>query len=97
VRNAFTLGRQDYHWRHEPCLAGWKDLGSPHTWLGGRDQPIVLEFDKPVRNADHPTMKPVALFQRLVENSLPGWSRSTPLPRHHRPPLGGPHRHPGRA
>lgn len=68
VKNAFAIGRQDYHWRHEPCLAGWKD-GAAHTWLGGRDQSTVLEFDKPSRNAEHPTMKPVALFERLVENS----------------------------
>lgn len=68
VKNAFTLGRQDYQWAHEPCLAGWAD-GAAHTWLGGRDQSTVLRFDKPAKSADHPTMKPVALFERLVENS----------------------------
>ncbi|MBN9517670.1 ParB N-terminal domain-containing protein [bacterium] len=70
VKPALVLGRQDYQWRHEPCLYGWAD-GAPHTWLGGRAQTTVLEFDKPARNADHPTMKPVALFQALLTNSCP--------------------------
>ena len=67
---AFTLGRQDYQWKHEPCLYGWAD-GAPHTWLGDRAQTTVLEFDRPARNADHPTTKPVALFAHLVANSCP--------------------------
>ncbi|HEX4611631.1 MAG TPA: DNA methyltransferase, partial [Urbifossiella sp.] len=70
VKPALVLGRQDYHWRHEPCLYGWAD-GAPHTWLGGRTRTTVLEFDKPARNAEHPTMKPVALFAELVGNSSP--------------------------
>ncbi|QDU21271.1 DNA modification methylase [Urbifossiella limnaea] len=70
VKPALVLGRQDYQWRHEPCLYGWAD-GAPHTWLGGRAQTTVLEFDKPARNAEHPTMKPVALFQALLANSCP--------------------------
>ncbi len=70
VKPALVLGRQDYQWRHEPCLYGWAD-GAAHTWLGDRAQTTVLEFDKPARNADHPTMKPVALFQALVANSCP--------------------------
>ena len=70
VKPALVLGHQDYHWRHEPCLYGWAD-GAAHTWLGDRAQTTVLEFDKPARNAEHPTMKPVALFQALVANSCP--------------------------
>jgi DNA modification methylase len=51
-------------------LYGWKD-GAAHTWLGGRAQTTVLEYDKPARNAEHPTMKPVELFAGLMQNSCP--------------------------
>jgi DNA modification methylase len=70
VKSCFALGRQDYHWQHEPCLYGWKP-GQGHTWFGGRAQSTTLTFDKPARNGEHPTMKPVALFQQLLENSCP--------------------------
>lgn len=68
VKSTLVLGRQDYHWKHEPCLYGWKD-GAAHTWLGDRRQTTVLAFDKPARNGVHPTMKPVALFAELMPNS----------------------------
>lgn len=68
VKPQFVLGRADYHYRHEPCLYGWKD-GAAHTWNGGRAQSTVLDFCKPVASPDHPTMKPVALFQQLIANS----------------------------
>ena len=68
AKNAFTLGRQDYQWKHEPCLYGWKG-GAPHRWYSDRKQSTVLEFDKPVANVEHPTMKPVPLFAYLIENS----------------------------
>ena len=68
VKPQFVLGRSDYHYRHEPCLYGWKD-GAAHTWNGGRAQSTVLDFCKPVTSPDHPTMKPVALFQQLIANS----------------------------
>lgn len=74
AKSAFALGRADYHWQHEPCIYGWAD-GAAHTWLGGRDQATVLNFDKPARNAEHPTMKPVALFAKLIENSCPRGGR----------------------
>ncbi len=70
AKQAFTFGRQDYHWRHEPCLYGWKE-GAAHQWLGDRAQSTVLEFDRPAKNGEHPTMKPVALFEYLVRNSCP--------------------------
>lgn len=60
-KNQLVMGRQDYQWKHEPCLYGWKDGGS-HHWYSDRKQTTVLNFDKPLRNADHPTMKPVPLF-----------------------------------
>jgi DNA modification methylase len=68
IKNTMVLGRQDYQWRHEPCLHGWAE-GASHTWLSDRTQTTVLQFDKPARSADHPTMKPVALFAYLIGNS----------------------------
>lgn len=103
VKNQLVLGRQDYQWKHEPCLYGWKD-GGPHYWAGGRKQRTtitaidlyelrnaseaellrfieehwcdleptetsVLYEERPARNAEHPTMKPIKLIGRLVRNS----------------------------
>lgn len=68
VKNSLVLGRQDYQWRHEPCLYGWKG-GAAHYWNGGRSQSTVFEIDKPRRNDVHPTMKPVELFERQMQNS----------------------------
>lgn len=67
-KNALILGRQDYQWKHEPCLYGWKD-GAAHYFTSDRTLTTVLDFDKPQRNGDHPTMKPVELFSRLIQNS----------------------------
>ena len=68
VKDNFTLGRQDYQWRHEPCFYLWKD-GAAHKWTSGRDQSTVLEFPKPKRSDLHPSMKPVALIRYQLENS----------------------------
>lgn len=100
AKNTFALGRQDYQWRHEPCLYGWKD-GAAHYFFDSRTETTVmedakpdpkkmtkaelvefaqsvltekrattvLEFDKPTRSEEHPTMKPVKLFAHLVRNS----------------------------
>ncbi len=109
AKQAAVLGRQDYHWQHEPCLYGWKS-GAAHPWFADRKQTTLLrerinwhfvrtlegysvsidgatyqirgdnlsicrtdttllEFDRPARNAEHPTMKPVALFEYLMANS----------------------------
>ncbi|NBW18969.1 MAG: DNA modification methylase [Caulobacteraceae bacterium] len=62
------FSRQDYHWKHEPCLYGWKD-GAAHSWHSDRKQTTVLEFARPSRSDEHPTMKPVALFAYLAGNS----------------------------
>jgi site-specific DNA-methyltransferase (adenine-specific) len=70
VKDVFVLGRQDYHWQHEPCLYGWK-AGAAHQWLSDRKQTTLLNFDRPKRNAEHPTMKPVALFEYQIKNSAP--------------------------
>jgi site-specific DNA-methyltransferase (adenine-specific) len=63
-----VLGRQDYQWKHEPCLYGWKD-GAAHSWLGDRTQTTVLEFDRPSRSESHPTVKPVEMMRALIRNS----------------------------
>lgn len=115
VKNTMVMGRQDYQWKHEPILYGWKP-GSAHSWYGGRKQTTVLEspvglaisedtkgwlltfsagvesvvlrvpayellfqgndegstiwrFEKPVKNKDHPTMKPIPLVARAIQNS----------------------------
>ncbi len=68
VKNNFVIGRQDYQWRHEPILYGWKE-GAGHYFTDNRKQSTVLEFDKPSRNAEHPTMKPVDLLVYLIKNS----------------------------
>ncbi len=68
VKNTFVMGRQDYQWRHEPILYGWK-LGNSHYFIDDRSLSTVLEFDKPTRNAEHPTMKPVELIAYLIKNS----------------------------
>ncbi|EGP5502210.1 DNA modification methylase [Enterococcus faecium] len=67
-KNSLVLGRQDYQWQHEPCLYGWKNDGS-HMWYGDRKQTTILEFDKPLANREHPTMKPVPLFDYQIKNS----------------------------
>lgn len=99
VKNSLVLGRQDYQWRHEPCLYGWKE-GAGHYWEGRRDLSTVFDEtrgdwknmtkdqligelkrydqeikttiiyeDKPKKSDEHPTMKPVRLFERLMLNS----------------------------
>lgn len=85
VKNQFVLGRLDYHMKHEPILFsetstaetvkvhdpilyGWNSEGK-HNWYSDRKQSSVLEFDKPKRNAEHPTMKPLDLIVYLIKNS----------------------------
>jgi site-specific DNA-methyltransferase (adenine-specific) len=70
-KSSLVMGRQDYHWQHEPCLYGWKE-GAGHLWANDRKQTTILEFDKPSRNGEHPTMKPVALFEYQMLNNTKG-------------------------
>jgi len=70
-KSSLVMGRQDYHWRHEPCLYGWKE-GASHLWAADRKQTTILEFEKPSRNGDHPTMKPVSLFEYQMLNNTKG-------------------------
>ncbi len=68
VKNVFVMGRQDYHWRHEPCLYGWKS-GAAHKWCNDRKQDTILEFDRPMSSREHPTMKPISLFSYQIKNN----------------------------
>lgn len=81
LKNSLVLGRQDYQWQHEPVLFGgkeytdhdpvlygWKE-GEKHRWYNNRKQTTLLRFDRPQRNAEHPTMKPIPLIGYLINNS----------------------------
>ena len=68
VKNTIVLGRQDYQWKHEPCIYGWKD-GAAHYFCDSRNLATVIEEDNPAAIPEHPTMKPIKLFARLISNS----------------------------
>ena len=70
-KQTLVMGRQDYHWKHEPCLYGWKE-GAAHLWATDRKQTTILEFDRPSRSTLHPTMKPVDLIEYQVLNNTKG-------------------------
>lgn len=88
VKNALVLGRQDFQWKHEPCLYGEKELpfgeiaeyvdedhepclygwkDGKHYWFKNRKQTTILEFDKPIKSAEHPTMKPIKMFDYEIK------------------------------
>lgn len=67
-KNSFVLGRQDYQWKHEPCLYGWKE-GGPHYFINDRSLSTVIDMNKPQRADLHPTMKPIELFAYCINNS----------------------------
>lgn len=67
AKNSMVLGRQDYQWKHEPCLYGWKE--GTHLWASDRKQTTILNFDRPNANKIHPTMKPVKLFDYQICNN----------------------------
>ena len=69
-KHSMVLGRQDYQWKHEPCLYGWKD--GTHLWASDRKQTTILDFDRPMASREHPTMKPVDLLEYLIENNTRG-------------------------
>jgi len=68
VKNSLVLGRQDYHWRHEPILYGWKE-GAGHYFVDDRTQDTIWEYNKPKANNLHPTMKPLELVGKAIKNS----------------------------
>ena len=67
-KQSLVLGRSPYQWQHEPVLFGWKKKGK-HNWYSDRKQSTIWEYDKPKKNGDHPTMKPVALIAYPILNS----------------------------
>lgn len=88
VKNALVLGRQDFQWKHEPCLYGEKELpegmveeyeeddhepclygwkDGKHYWFKNRKQTTILEFEKPRASKEHPTMKPIKLFDYEIK------------------------------
>ena len=67
-KQSLVLGRSPYQWQHEPILFGWKKKGR-HQWYTGRKESTVWEFDKPKKNRDHPTMKPISLLAYPIMNS----------------------------
>lgn len=103
-KSSFTIGRQDYQWKHEPCLYGWMP-GEAHYFSPDRSLATVIEEDrlkdmtrgqleseirrlnrligkpvdvldeeKPQKNPDHPTMKPIRLIGEMIANSSKkGW------------------------
>ena len=68
VKNSLVLGRSDYQWQHEPVLYGFLKDGK-HKWYSDRKQTTVWNFDKPKRNKDHPTSKPLDLLAYPIGNS----------------------------
>ena len=68
VKNALVLGRSDYQWQHEPVLYGFLKDGK-HPWYSDRKQTTIWNFDKPKRNENHPTSKPIDLLAYPITNS----------------------------
>lgn len=67
-KESLVLGRSPYQWQHEPVLFGWKKTGK-HQWYSNRKQTTIWEFDKPKKNGEHPTMKPIPLLAYPIMNS----------------------------
>jgi len=68
LKDTMVMGRADYHYKHEVIYYGWTEGGS-HNWYSDRKQTTVIEIDRPKRNAEHPTMKPIPLIAYCLENS----------------------------
>jgi DNA modification methylase len=68
VKDSLVLGRQNYHFRHEPVLYAWKPTGS-HKWYTGFKETTVWEFSRPKKSELHPTMKPLDLIAYPIKNS----------------------------
>lgn len=68
LKNGFNLGRFNYHYQHEPIIVGWKE-GQSHKFYGDRKQTTIFEFNKPLKNDEHPTMKPIDLLEYIIKNS----------------------------
>lgn len=67
-KNSMVMGRQDYQWKHEPCLYGWKD-GASHYFIDDRTLTTVIDCKRPSKSDLHPTMKPIELYSFQIKNS----------------------------
>jgi site-specific DNA-methyltransferase (adenine-specific) len=68
IKSSMVMGRSDYHYQHEPIFYGWNPSGT-HKWTSDRKQTTVLNFQKPNKNREHPTMKPIELVEYCVGNN----------------------------
>lgn len=68
AKNSLVMGHGDYHYKHEPILYGWNKEGT-HKYYGDRSQTTIWEIDRPTKSKEHPTMKPLALIARAINNS----------------------------
>ncbi len=68
AKQHFVMGRQDYQWQHEPILYGWKE-GESHYFVGDRTQTTIWNIDRPTASLEHPTMKPIALISKALQNN----------------------------
>ena len=68
VKDSLVLGRSDYQWQHEPVLYGFMQNGK-HPWYSDRKQTTIWNFDKPKKNSNHPTSKPLDLLAYPINNS----------------------------
>lgn len=68
AKNSFVMGRSPYQWGHEPILYGWLKTGK-HKWYAGRAESTIWHYDKPKKNGEHPTMKPIPLLCYPIKNS----------------------------
>jgi DNA modification methylase len=66
LKNTIVMGRKDYNYKHEPILYGWKE-GAAHKWYGNFDKSTIIECNKPPRNGEHPTMKPIELLETDIK------------------------------
>lgn len=79
VKQSLVMGRSDYHYRHEPIFYGWTP-GAAHYFVDERTHDSVLEFNRPTKSTEHPTMKPVELVAYCINNSSkPGWLVGEPF------------------
>lgn len=67
-KSSMVLGRQDYQWKHEPCIYGWKE-GASHYFINDRTLTTVIDEKRPAKNLLHPTMKPIELISQFIKNS----------------------------
>ena len=68
IKDLFVLGRSKYHRRYEPIWYGWPKNGKS-SFGEARDLDDVWEIPRPRRSDEHPTMKPVELCRRAIQNS----------------------------